>query len=96
MSILVRKAMKNTPRKVKLVFISEVHLETYGYRSKELISYLISIEPKNLILNGDFIDMWQFSERYWPKSYMKVLKQILNFASRGTKVYYITGNHDET
>jgi len=26
---------------------------------------------------------------------MRVLKQILNFASKGTKVYYITGNHDE-
>ena len=88
--------MKNTPRKVKLVVISDVHLGTYGCRAKELISYLKSIEPKTLILNGDFIDMWQFSKRYWPKSHMKVLKQILNFASRGTKVYYITGNHDET
>ena len=88
--------MKNTPRKVKLVVISDVHLGTYGCRAKELISYLKSIEPKTLILNGDFIDMWQFSKRYWPKSHMKVLKQILNFASRGTKFYYITGNHDET
>jgi UDP-2,3-diacylglucosamine pyrophosphatase LpxH len=88
--------MKNTPRKVKVVVISDVHLGTYGCRSKELIGYLKSIEPKILILNGDFIDMWQFSKRYWPKSHMKVLKQILNFASRGTKVYYITGNHDET
>jgi UDP-2,3-diacylglucosamine pyrophosphatase LpxH len=88
--------MKNTLRKVKLVVISDVHLGTYGCRAKELISYLKSIEPKTLILNGDFIDMWQFSKRYWPKSHMKVLKQILNFASRGTKVYYITGNHDET
>ena len=88
--------MNNTPRKVKLVVISDVHLGTYGCRAKELISYLKSIEPKTLILNGDFIDMWQFSKRYWPKSHMKVLKQILNFASRGTKVYYITGNHDET
>ena len=88
--------MKNTPRKVKLVVISDVHLGIYGCRAIELISYLKSIEPKTLILNGVFIDMWQFSKRYWPKSHMKVLKQILNFASRGTKVYYITGNHDET
>lgn len=89
-------AMKNSPKKIKLVVISDVHLGTYGCRSKELIRYLKSIEPKTLILNGDFIDMWQFSKRYWPKSHMKVLKQILNFSSRGTKVYYITGNHDET
>lgn len=26
---------------------------------------------------------------------MKVVKQILNLAAKGTKVYYLTGNHDE-
>jgi len=46
-------------------------------------------------LNGDIIDMWQFSKRYWPKSHMQIVHKIINWVSKGTKVYYITGNHDE-
>lgn len=88
--------MKKNYRKVYLVVLSDVHLGTYGCHAKELYKYLKSIRPKILILNGDIIDIWQFSKRYWPKSHMAVVKQILNLASKGTKVYYLTGNHDET
>ncbi len=48
-----------------------------------------------LILNGDIVDIWLFSKKFWPKSHMQVLKQITSMLSRGVKVYYITGNHDE-
>jgi len=48
-----------------------------------------------VILNGDIIDIWQFSKRYWPKSHMKVLKYIMGWISEGKDVHYITGNHDE-
>lgn len=82
-------------RKVDLVVISDVHLGTYGCHTKELLQYLKSIKPKTVVLNGDFIDIWQFSKRYWPNSHMKVVKQIMNMISKGTKVYYVTGNHDE-
>ncbi len=88
--------MKSKQRKIDLVVISDVHLGTYGCRAKELNKYLKGILPKTLVLNGDIIDIWQFSKRYWPNSHMKVVKQILNLASKGTKVYYLTGNHDET
>ncbi|MGB0777920.1 MAG: UDP-2,3-diacylglucosamine diphosphatase [Flavobacteriaceae bacterium] len=87
--------MKQKRRKVSLVVLSDIHLGTYGCHAKELNSYLKSIQPKYLILNGDIIDIWQFSKKYWPKSHMKVVKQILNLAAKGTKVYYLTGNHDE-
>lgn len=87
--------MKHKRREVNLVVLSDIHLGTYGCHAKELNIYLKSIQPKYLILNGDIIDIWQFSKRYWPKSHMKVVKQILNLASKGTKVYYLTGNHDE-
>ncbi|HEU4470684.1 MAG TPA: UDP-2,3-diacylglucosamine diphosphatase [Flavisolibacter sp.] len=83
------------PRKVDMVVISDVHLGTYGCRAKELLRYLKSIKPKTLILNGDFVDIWQFSKRYWPKSHMKVVKHLTGLVSKGVRVYYITGNHDE-
>ncbi|TCK83160.1 MULTISPECIES: UDP-2,3-diacylglucosamine diphosphatase [Sphingobacteriaceae] len=82
-------------REIDLVVISDVHLGTYGCHAKELIRYLKSIRPKKLILNGDIIDIWQFSKSYWPDSHMKVLRRIMKMASDGTAVYYITGNHDE-
>ncbi|KAF2518707.1 UDP-2,3-diacylglucosamine diphosphatase [Flavobacterium salilacus subsp. salilacus] len=82
-------------RIVDLVVLSDVHLGTYGCHAKELLAYLSTIKPKTLILNGDIIDIWQFRKSYFPKSHLKVIKKILDFASKGTKVYYITGNHDE-
>lgn len=86
---------RETKRKVEVVVISDIHLGTYGCRAKALESYLRSIQPKTLILNGDIIDMWQFSKRYWPKSHMKVLKRIFTLLSKNTEVIYIPGNHDK-
>ena len=82
-------------KKFEIAVISDVHLGTYGCHATELLSYLKSIEPKVLILNGDIIDIWQFSKLYWPDSHMAVLKEILNMLSKGVKVYYLVGNHDE-
>jgi len=82
-------------RAVDIVIISDVHLGTYGCRAKELFKYLKSISPKRVILNGDIIDIWQFSKRYWPKSHMKVIKLITSWITKGIEVNYITGNHDE-
>ncbi|MBR9757235.1 MAG: UDP-2,3-diacylglucosamine diphosphatase [Algicola sp.] len=82
-------------RKVEIAVISDVHLGTYGCHAKQLLTYLNSIEPKKLILNGDIIDIWQFSKRYFPKSHLKVIKKIMDFAADGVEVIYITGNHDE-
>jgi UDP-2,3-diacylglucosamine pyrophosphatase LpxH len=82
-------------RTVDLVVLSDVHLGTYGCHAKELLAYLSTIKPKTLILNGDIIDIWQFRKSYFPKSHLKVVKKLLDFAAKGTKVYYITGNHDE-
>lgn len=82
-------------RKVELVVISDVHLGTFGCHANALNNYLKSIKPKTLILNGDIIDIWQFRKRYWPQSHMKVVQRIFKLLSNGTKVYYLTGNHDE-
>lgn len=82
-------------RKVELVVISDVHLGTFGSHAKELYNYLSAIKPKILVLNGDIIDVWQFRKSYFPKMHLKVIQKIISFASKGTKVYYITGNHDE-
>lgn len=82
-------------KKLDICILSDLHLGTYGCHAEELYDYLSSVEPEILVLNGDIIDIWQFSKNYWPKSHMKVINRILKMISNGVKVYYITGNHDE-
>lgn len=82
-------------RPVDIVVISDVHLGTYGCRAKELLKYLKSVQPGMLILNGDIIDMWQFSKRYFPENHLKVIRRILKYVTADVPVYYLTGNHDE-
>jgi UDP-2,3-diacylglucosamine pyrophosphatase LpxH len=82
-------------RKVQVAVISDVHLGTYGCRASELNRYLKSINPEILVLNGDIIDIWQFSKRYWPDSHMKIVQRIFKMLANDTQVYYLTGNHDE-
>jgi UDP-2,3-diacylglucosamine pyrophosphatase LpxH len=82
-------------RKVEVAVISDVHLGTYGCHAKELLDYLSTIKPKILVLNGDIIDIWQFRKSYFPSKHLEVIKKIISMSTKGTKVYYITGNHDE-
>lgn len=87
-----KKAKK---RKVEVLVLSDIHLGTFGCKAKELLRYLKTVQPKTLILNGDIIDMWQFNKHYFPTAHMKVIKHITSLLAAGTKVHYITGNHDE-
>ena len=86
---------KKRKRDVELVILSDIHLGTYGCHAEDLLRYLKTIKAKRLILNGDIIDMWQFTKRYWPKSHMQVIKHITGLLARNTKISYLTGNHDE-
>lgn len=83
---------KNSP---EVVVLSDLHLGTYGCHANELLLYLNSIKPKILVLNGDIIDIWNFSKKYFPLPHTEVLRKLLKMASQGVKIYYIPGNHDE-
>jgi UDP-2,3-diacylglucosamine pyrophosphatase LpxH len=85
--------MKKRP--LDIVVVSDVHLGTIGCHALELLQYLNSIDPKMVILNGDFIDIWNFKKYYWPESHMMVLRTLLTMMANGTDIYYLTGNHDE-
>ncbi|HMT53344.1 MAG TPA: UDP-2,3-diacylglucosamine diphosphatase [Saprospiraceae bacterium] len=82
-------------RHVELVVLSDLHLGTYGCQAKQLQNYLKTIDPEMLVLNGDIIDIWNFSKSYFPKNHIQVLRQIIRMTEKGTKTYYLTGNHDE-
>lgn len=82
-------------RNVEIVVLSDIHLATYGCHASELLAYLKSINPKLLILNGDIIDGWAFSKKYFPNSHMAVLSEFFRMMKNETQIIYITGNHDE-
>ncbi|MEI2694557.1 MAG: UDP-2,3-diacylglucosamine diphosphatase [Saprospiraceae bacterium] len=82
-------------RSLRIVVISDVHLGTFGCQARELLNYLQSIKPEILILNGDIIDGWQFNKKYFPPIHIQVIYEIMKMAMQGTKVYYLSGNHDE-
>ena len=82
-------------RPVDILVLSDIHLGTFGCRSEELLTYLRSIQPKRIILNGDIVDAWQFNKHYFPKSHMKVIKHFTSLMAKGVQIDYVTGNHDE-
>lgn len=84
-----------TKRQIEVVVLSDLHLGTYASRAKEFAAYLKSIDTRLLILNGDIIDGWQFSKRYFPPAHISAIKEIFSLLSHGTRVIYITGNHDD-
>lgn len=84
-----------TKRNLDIVVLSDIHLGTVGCNALELLQYLNSINPKMVILNGDFVDVWNFRKYYWPESHMMILRTLLTMMTNGTDIHYLTGNHDE-
>jgi UDP-2,3-diacylglucosamine pyrophosphatase LpxH len=83
-------------KKVEAIFISDVHIGSRGCNSKELIKTLKKYQPENVFIVGDFIDGWLLKRRhYWTQDYTNLIRKILSYSKKGTKVIYITGNHDE-
>lgn len=82
-------------RKVEIVIISDIHLGTYAAKAKDLLVYLDEIEPQTLILNGDIIDVLQFSKSYFPPAHIQVIQKILKWVQEGVQLYYVAGNHDD-
>ena len=83
-------------RKYRTIFISDLHLGTPGAQAKLLLQFLKQNDADELYLVGDIIDGWRMKNGIsWPQEHSDVLREILKKASKGTKVRYIVGNHDE-
>ena len=82
-------------REIEVAVISDIHLATHACKPKKVLKYLKSIQPKTLVLNGDIIDSWRFNRNYFPKTQLKVIRQLIKMMEKGVQVFYITGNHDE-
>lgn len=84
------------PKKVRTIWISDVHLGTRASGAAALLNFLREYECDTLYVVGDLIDMWQMRRGiYWPQQHNDVIQKILRKARKGTRVIYIPGNHDE-
>lgn len=82
--------------KYKSIFISDLHLGTRGCQAEAVNKFLKDNSCDRLYLVGDIVDGWRLQRKlYWPQTHSDVIRRILTVARKGTKVYYIVGNHDE-
>ncbi len=80
----------------RAIWISDVHLGTRGCKAEFLLDFLRCTESEYLYLVGDMIDGWRLRRSwYWPQAHNDVVQKLLRKARKGTKVWFIPGNHDE-
>jgi UDP-2,3-diacylglucosamine pyrophosphatase LpxH len=83
-------------KKIDALFISDLHIGSRACNIDKVLELLKMYEYDNLFLVGDIIDGWVLgSTWHWCNSYTKFFKKLFKLANDGTKIWYITGNHDE-
>ena len=79
----------------RTLWLSDLHLGSPGCKARRLVKFLRQNDCEQLYLVGDIFDGWKLKTRfYWTPDHSRVIKAILAKARRGTRVYYLTGNHD--
>src|SRR5690349_8748102 len=79
----------------RTLWLSDLHLGSPGCKARRLVKFLRQNDCEQLYLVGDIFDGWKLKTKfYWTPDHSRVIKAILAKARRGTKVYYLTGNHD--
>jgi len=79
-------------RQLDLLIISGTQLGTSQCHALELLQYLKSVRPEILVLNGGFIEVTKFDKDKLSKSHQAIIREVINLALAGTKVYYVTPN----
>lgn len=78
------------------IWISDVHLGSKHAQVDALLEFLRETESKYLYIVGDFVDGWELRRNWlWDDSYNTLLQKILRKNRKGTRVFFISGNHDE-
>ena len=83
-------------RRVRALFISDVHLGMKPTRVSQLIDFLRWHDADAIYLVGDIVDGWRLSKSWhWPAEYHELVQLMLSKAAAGTRMIVIPGNHDE-
>ena len=83
-------------RRVRSLFISDLHLGTRGCRADDLLDFLRVHDADTIYLIGDIVDGWRLrASWYWPQTHNDVVQKLLRKARKGARLIYVPGNHDE-
>jgi UDP-2,3-diacylglucosamine pyrophosphatase LpxH len=93
---MLERTTTNGPRRVRTLFLSDIHLGTRGCQAETLLDFLRYHEAQTVYLVGDIVDGWQLRNSWhWPQAHNDVVQKLLRQARKGTRLVYIPGNHDE-
>jgi UDP-2,3-diacylglucosamine pyrophosphatase LpxH len=85
-----------SPLRYRTLWISDVHLGTWGSKTENLVDFLRHHSADTIYLVGDLVDGWRLrSHWHWPQSHNDLVQKLLRLARKGKKIIYIPGNHDE-
>lgn len=83
-------------KKIRTIFLSDIHLGTRGCRADMLLDFLREYDAERIYLVGDIFDGWRLKRGwYWPQSHNDVVQKLLRKARKGAEIIYVPGNHDE-
>ncbi len=83
-------------RRVRALFLSDVHLGMRASRVAELTDFLRWHEADAIYLVGDIVDGWRLAKSWhWPADYHVLVDLMLEKALAGTRIVVLPGNHDE-
>jgi UDP-2,3-diacylglucosamine pyrophosphatase LpxH len=87
---------EETTLRIRTAFISDLHLGARDCQADEICRFLKRVEMEELFLVGDIVDLWSMRGRvFWPPAHHEVLRCVMEKVRRGTRVFYIPGNHDD-
>lgn len=82
-------------RRVRSLFVSDVHLGCRYAQTENFLKFLEQIRPDRLYVLGDFFDGWKLSAGWhWPPLYNRLMNRLFDLSRTGTRMYYTPGNHD--
>jgi UDP-2,3-diacylglucosamine pyrophosphatase LpxH len=83
-------------RRVRAIFLSDIHLGTRGCQAESLLDFLRDHEAEYLFLVGDIVDFWVMNRGIqWSAAQNTVVQKLLRRARHGEQIFLIPGNHDE-
>ncbi len=86
----------DTPRQVRTLFISDIHLGSKIAKADFLLDFLREHEAETIYLVGDIVDGWRLKRSWhWPQSHNDVVQKLLRKGRKGARIVYVAGNHDE-
>ncbi|EMI57732.1 metallophosphoesterase [Rhodopirellula sallentina SM41] len=75
--------------------MSDVHLGCKHSRAEEFLVFLRRFHPESIYLVGDFIDGWRINAGWhWSQTCDDIITHLMTLANGGTRIHYVSGNHD--